>query len=131
MHTAAGACIFKRKKLEKDDLLFAGNHISSCTLQFVVMGKFRNYGCLRRNEGPNCTSLSCSHDTSTTCRRWPLFIFNHLRQRHICEQLAQGWAQKRNGRGAARSRTKLTTCFAQVQRSHKAETGRSIIFKLH
>ena len=33
MHTGAGACIFKHKKLEKDDLLFSGNHTSSCTLQ--------------------------------------------------------------------------------------------------
>jgi len=40
MHTGAGACIFKHKKLEKDNLLFAGNHTH----------KFRNYGRLRRND---------------------------------------------------------------------------------
>ena len=45
MYIGAGACIFKHKKLEKDDLLFAGNHTSSGTLQF------RNYGRLKRNGG--------------------------------------------------------------------------------
>ena len=44
MHTGgAGACIFKHEKLEKDDLLLL------IETQFVVMGKFRNYGRLRRN----------------------------------------------------------------------------------
>jgi len=33
MHTGAGACIFKHKKLDKDDLAFAGNHASSYTIQ--------------------------------------------------------------------------------------------------
>ena len=43
MHTGAGACIFKHKKLEKDDLLLL------IETQFVVRGKFHNYGRLRRN----------------------------------------------------------------------------------
>jgi len=34
-----GAYIFKHKKLENDDLLFAGNHTSSCTLQEINLQK--------------------------------------------------------------------------------------------
>jgi len=43
MHTNAGACIFKHKKLKKDNLLLL------IETTFVVMGKFHNYGRLRRN----------------------------------------------------------------------------------
>jgi len=43
MLTGAGACIFKHKKLTKDDLLLL------IETQFVVNGKFRNYGHLRHN----------------------------------------------------------------------------------
>jgi len=43
MHTGAGACIFKHKKLEKDDSLLL------IETQFIVMGKFSNYGCLMHN----------------------------------------------------------------------------------
>ena len=48
------------KVLEKDDLLFAGNHTSSCTLHYKssICSKFRNYGRLRRSEGPNCVIIS-------------------------------------------------------------------------
>jgi len=41
MHIGACACIFKHKKLQKDDLLFSENNTSSCTLQiranFVIL----------------------------------------------------------------------------------------------
>ena len=53
MHTGAGACNSNIKKLQKDDLLLIET-------QFVVMGKFRNYGCLMRNgcsDGPNCVII--------------------------------------------------------------------------
>jgi len=53
MHTGAGACNSNIKKLQTDDLLLIET-------QFVVMGKFRNYGCLMRNgcsDGPNCVII--------------------------------------------------------------------------
>jgi len=44
--------LLKHKKLEKDDLLLL------IETQFVVTGKFRNYGLLGHSEGPNCIIIT-------------------------------------------------------------------------